>query len=68
MQEFCEQFFGKFGTLKKFEVGHDFYFKIHVQIAISLPIFDRFLQIRVKKFKLAGVKYKKSYIIYHNFE
>ena len=31
---------------QKFKVDHNFYFEIHVQIAISLSIFDKFQQMR----------------------
>ena len=34
--------FGKFDAPKKFEIGQNLYFKIHVQMTISLSILDRF--------------------------
>ena len=43
MQKFCEQVVGKFDTHK---FGQNFYFQIHVQIAITLSIFDEEMTVR----------------------
>ena len=33
---------------EKFDVGQNFYFEVHVEIAISLSIFDGFQQMRAQ--------------------
>ena len=55
-----------------FEVGKNFNFEIHLQIAISLSIFDEFQQMRAQHFKkLDHIELKNSYIQlvgFHSFE